>query len=47
MENFDLVSRRNFVRTASVGLGALSLASLWPLSVSAKPGKKLGIALVG
>jgi len=47
MKNFEQLSRRGFVRTASVGIGALTLGSLWPFKATAKPGKKLGIALVG
>lgn len=47
MENFEQLSRRGFVRTASVGIGALTLGSFWPFKAAAKPDKKLGIALVG
>jgi predicted dehydrogenase len=39
-------SRREFLRTASVGAGALAFGNLLS-SFTSKPGKKLGIALVG
>jgi predicted dehydrogenase len=47
MKLIESVSRRKFINTASISIGALTLASLWPFKSSAKPGKKLGIALVG
>ncbi|MFD1257498.1 Gfo/Idh/MocA family oxidoreductase [Mucilaginibacter terrae] len=47
MKNFEQLSRRGFVRTVSVGIGALTLGSLWPFKAAAQPSKKLGIALVG
>jgi predicted dehydrogenase len=41
-------SRRNFIRTGSLGFGALALDfSLSSFAISSKPRRKLGIALVG
>ena len=40
------LSRRDFLRTGALGLGALTLGPAL-LSLSGKPAKKLGIALVG
>jgi len=40
-------SRRNFIRNAFVGFGALALGPMLSQLAIAKPGKKLGIALVG
>jgi len=41
-------SRRSFIRTGSIGIGALALGpALSSLAASSNPGKKLGIALVG
>jgi predicted dehydrogenase len=40
-------SRRNFIRNTSVGFGALALGPVLSQLAMAKPGKKLGIALVG
>ncbi|HTD99187.1 MAG TPA: Gfo/Idh/MocA family oxidoreductase [Mucilaginibacter sp.] len=46
MKTFNNFSRRDFIRTGSIGIGALALAN--PLSLfAAKPAKKLGVALVG
>ncbi|MDN3582724.1 Gfo/Idh/MocA family protein [Mucilaginibacter flavus] len=40
-------SRRNFIRNTSLGLSALALSPVFAKLAMAKPGKKLGIALVG
>lgn len=40
-------SRRNFIRNASVGVGILTIGPALTQLAMAKPGKKLGIALVG
>lgn len=39
MENFEQLSRRGFVRTASVGIGDLTLGSFWPFKAAASPDK--------
>ena len=46
MKTFNNFSRRNFIRTGAIGAAALTLANPFDL-FAAKPGKKLGIALVG
>src|ERR1700754_4070289 len=40
-------SRRNFIRTGTIGIGALALTPSWTSAFSSKPQRKLGIALVG
>ena len=45
MAVFSKLSRRNFIRTSSLGIGALALAPTLSSLTSAK--KKLGVALVG
>ncbi len=46
MKTFNEFSRRDFLRAGAIAAGALALGN--PLSLfAAKPGKKLGIALVG
>src|ERR1700710_2813298 len=40
-------SRRNFIRVGAMGVGALTLGPALNSLAAAKPGKKLGIALVG
>lgn len=45
MASSQQFSRRSFIRTGSIGLGALALSSFVPAFGSAK--KKLGVALVG
>jgi predicted dehydrogenase len=40
-------SRRNFIRNSSIAAGALALGPALSSLASAKPGKRLGIALVG
>ncbi|WP_345949353.1 Gfo/Idh/MocA family oxidoreductase [Mucilaginibacter sp. PAMB04274] len=47
MKNTHPFSRRSFMRLAGIGAGALTLSSVWPAWAKTKPGKKLGIALVG
>ncbi|CAM3877803.1 Gfo/Idh/MocA family protein [Mucilaginibacter galii] len=47
MKNDEYVSRRGFIRTAAIGAGALTLSTWLPAYAQTKPGKKLGIALVG
>lgn len=47
MKILDDISRRNFMRITSVSMSALALGSLFPSWMLAKPGKKLGVALVG
>ncbi len=46
MKTYGNLSRRDFIRAGSIGIGALTLGN--PISLfAAKPAKKLGIALVG
>jgi predicted dehydrogenase len=47
MKNFDHISRRGFIHAATIGAGALTLASWLPSWAARNTDKKLGIALVG
>jgi predicted dehydrogenase len=46
MKTYGNLSRRDFIRAGSIGVGALTLGNPFSL-FAAKPAKKLGIALVG
>ena len=47
MKSFNELSRRNFIKTTALGIGALALAPILKAVANNKPGKRLGIALVG
>jgi len=47
MKSINELSRRNFIKTTALGIGALALAPLLKVVAINKPAKRLGIALVG
>ncbi len=47
MKSINELSRRNFLKTTAAGIGALAIAPVLKALAIDKPGKRLGIALVG